>query len=320
MDKAIGGYFELELPQREEFHNNSLRLNSGKNCLEYILRARKYSKVYIPYYTCDVVLRPFEKLHINYEFYHINLHLELAQEINLKEDEALLYTNYFGLKQTYVKTLANIFGSQLIVDNTQAFFAKPLKGIDTFYTCRKFFGVSDGAYLYTDAKLDMQFKQSVSYVHTAHLIKRIDVSPEAGFKDFHESDDALADEDIKVMSKFTQRVMQSIDYENVTVVRRVNFLQLHDHLMSINILSAQMDADAIPMVYPYMTESKGLRNHLIKNKVYPAKYWPNVNEWVTGDSIESKLANYMVPLPIDQRYGNEEMNRIIKLIHDHERI
>ena len=320
MDKAIGGYFELELPLKEEFHKDALRLNSGKNCLEYVLRARQYKKVYIPYYTCDVVLRPFEKLHISYEFYHINIHLELAQEINLKEGEALLYTNYFGLKQTYVESLANKYGSQLIVDNTQAFFAKPLKGIDTFYTCRKFFGVSDGAYLYTDAKSDMQFEQSTSYENTPHLIKRIDLSPEDGFEDFHKSDERLADEKIMLMSNFTQRVMQSIDYENVTVVRRVNFLQLHDHLVSTNILSVQMDADAIPMVCPYMTESKGLRNHLIKNKVYPAKYWPNVDEWVIGDFIESKLANYMVPLPIDQRYGNEEMNRIIKLIHEYERI
>lgn len=320
MEKAIGGYFELELPLKEEFHKDALRLNSGKNCLEYILRARRYNKVFIPYYTCDVVLRPFEKLDISYEFYHINIHLELAKEINLKEGEALLYTNYFGLKQAYVESLANKYGSQLIVDNTQAFFAKPLNGIDTFYTCRKFFGVSDGAYLYTDVQLDSQFEQSTSYERVAHLVKRIDVSPEAGFEDFHLSDKTLADEEIKVMSKFTQRVMQSIDYENVTVVRRVNFLQLHDHLVSTNILSVQMDADAIPMVYPYMTESKGLRNHLIKNKVYPAKYWPNVDEWVIGDSIESKLANYMVPLPIDQRFGNEEMNRIIKLIHEYERI
>ena len=78
---SIGGYFSLELPWVEEFHHDVLRLNTGRNCLEYILRARQYRKVYIPYYTCDVVLRPFEKLHIDYEFYHINIHLELAQEI-----------------------------------------------------------------------------------------------------------------------------------------------------------------------------------------------------------------------------------------------
>ena len=318
MEKAIGGYFELELPLKEEFHKDALRLNSGKNCLEYILRARQYKKVYIPYYTCDVVLRPFEKLHIPFEFYHINIHLELAQEINLKEGEALLYTNYFGLKQHYVESLVNKYGSKVIVDNTQAFFSKSLDGIDTFYTCRKFFGVSDGAYLYTSEKLDFQFERSTSYEHTSHLIKRLDLSPEDGFEDFHQSDERLVGEEVMLMSNFTQRLMQSIDYENVAVARSANFLRLHDHLKNTNILTIQMDGDVIPMVYPYMTENKGLRNYLIKNRVYPAKYWPNVDEWVKSDSIESKLSNFMVPLPIDQRYGHEEMNRIIKLIHEYE--
>ena len=46
--KAIGGYFELELPTHQEFHSDAIALNSGRFCLEYILRCRKYSKVSIP--------------------------------------------------------------------------------------------------------------------------------------------------------------------------------------------------------------------------------------------------------------------------------
>ena len=98
MGKTIGGYFELELPCHEEYHKNALRLNSGKNCLEYILRYRNYFKVYIPYYTCDVILKPFRDLGIDYEFYHINELLEPAAKLYPKEYEAVLYVNYFGLK------------------------------------------------------------------------------------------------------------------------------------------------------------------------------------------------------------------------------
>ena len=54
--ESIGGYFSLELPKYEEYHKDAIRLNTGRNCLEYILRARRYSKVYIPYYTCEVIL------------------------------------------------------------------------------------------------------------------------------------------------------------------------------------------------------------------------------------------------------------------------
>ena len=64
--KAIGGYFELELPKGEEYHKSALSLNSARNCFEYILRVRKYKKVYLPYYTCEVILEPLKKLNIQY--------------------------------------------------------------------------------------------------------------------------------------------------------------------------------------------------------------------------------------------------------------
>ena len=86
----IGGYFSLELTVKECCHPNALALNTGRNCLEYVLRCRKYSKVFIPYYTCGVVMEPFHKLGVAYEYYHINQQLELAEEITLNGDEALL--------------------------------------------------------------------------------------------------------------------------------------------------------------------------------------------------------------------------------------
>lgn len=42
--KEIGGFFELELPQKEEYHSKAIRLNTGRNCLEYILKSNNYKK------------------------------------------------------------------------------------------------------------------------------------------------------------------------------------------------------------------------------------------------------------------------------------
>ena len=35
--KEIGGYFELEFQEKEEYHKKVLKLNSGSNCFKYIL-------------------------------------------------------------------------------------------------------------------------------------------------------------------------------------------------------------------------------------------------------------------------------------------
>jgi len=312
--EAIGGYFSLELPQREEYHKNAIRLNTGRNCLEYILRVRGYKKVYVPYYTCEAVMEPINKLGVPYEFYHIDIHFEIKERFTLNEDEALLYTNYFGLKQRYVEQLAEKIGTRLIVDNTQAFYAKHIPGIDTFYTCRKFFGVPDGAYLYCDKELDEDIEQDYSYDRVAHLVKRIDLSAEEGFKDFRRVDDGLDNQPIRKMSKLTQRMMQGIDYEAAAKQRRSNYQKLHEALGKENNIELSLEDDAVPMVYPYLVPVEGLREKLIEYKVFVARYWPNVLEWAKPDDIDNLLAFQMQPLPVDQRYGEEEMKKITQVI------
>lgn len=311
---AIGGYFSLELPIHEEYHAGAIKLNTGRNALEYILRCRKYEKVYIPYYTCEVILEPFRKLDVAYEFYHINLQYEIVDDIQLQEDEALLYTNYYGLKQRYVEELVEQYSQQLIVDNTQAFYAKPIPGVDTFYTCRKFFGVPDGAYLYCDRVLDEDIEQDYSYDRMAHLLKRIDLSPEAGYADFRKADDGLDRQPIRRMSRLTERMMQSIDYEAVAQRRRANYQLLDAALGHNNNIKLPLEADAVPMVYTYMVPVKRLREKLIENKIFVARYWPNVLEWTDRNYEEEELATLLIPLPVDQRYGIDDMERIIDII------
>lgn len=312
--EPLGGYFGLELARGSEYHKNAIRLNTGRNCLEYILRARGYKKVYLPYYSCEVILEPLTKLCVEYEFYHINIHLEIRDKISLKADEALLYVNYFGLKQCYVAYLTEKFGNQLIIDNTQAFYALPVEGIDTFYSCRKFFGVPDGAYLYTDKLLDVEIEQDQSFDRFMSLTKRIDLGAEAGYEDFRELSIKLVGQPIKRMSKLTRRIMQGIDYAGVAKQRRENYKQLHKELGSSNSLDLPLEDEAVPMVYPYYSADKGLREKLIENKVFVARYWPNVLEWTTKDDTEYFLACQMQPLPVDQRYGRDDMERIMCLL------
>lgn len=311
----IGGYFPLELPHYEEYHKDAIRLNTGRNCLEYILRARGYKKVYIPYYTCDVVLEPFKKLSIPYEYYRVDIHLEIRDKIEPKDGEAMLYTNYYGLKQRYAEKLAKQYGSRLIVDNTQAFYSKPIAGIDTFYTCRKFFGVPDGAYLYTDRLLDVELEQDQSYERMLSLTKRIDLSPEAGYQNFRDTSNALVGQPIKRMSKLTQRMMQGIDYEAVAERRRTNYQMLQEVLGKENNIELPLEDDAVPMVYPYLVPVKCLREKLIENNIFVARYWPSVLNSTVPDDIDYLMAYQMQPLPIDQRYCEEEMNRIIEIVN-----
>ena len=311
---AIGGYFGLELRRGEHYHKNAIRLNTARNCFEYVLRTRGSAKVYIPYYTCEVMLEPIRKLQIEYEFYHINELFEPTVLPKLTANEAFLYTNYFGLKQKCVKSLAMEYGKQLIVDNAQAFYAEPIDGIDTFYSARKFFGVPDGAYLYTDKPLQQEFEQDCSNERTAHLLKRIDLGPEPGYQDFRMNEDVLCNQEIMRMSKLTEAILCGIDYESVKRKRRENYAFLENALKDSNPIHLKMDDDTAPMVYPYLSDDVLLKQKLIENKIFVATYCPNVKEWTMENMLENELTAKLLPIPCDQRFNFEDLQRIISFV------
>lgn len=313
-EPAIGGYFSFETNRGSHFHTDALRLNTAKNCLEYILRSREYRNVYIPAFTCKIVQVPFQTLGINFTEYSINDDLEPVGLPQLKNDEAFLYTNYFGIKSTYSEFLSSKYGNRLIIDNAQAFFDKPLYGIDTFYSARKFLGVSDGAYLYTDKPLDLSLTKDISYERMNHLFKRIDLGPEHAYADFNMIERQLSSEPIKLMSTVTECLLGNINYNDVIERRKSNFRFLHRYLAKANLMRFDLSENMVPMVYPYLSSDKNLKNRLIAHRIFVPTYWPNVLEDSEGDSYERYLATYLCPLPIDQRYNEEDMQRIVENI------
>ena len=320
--KPIGGYFSLEINEGRELHAQALHLNAGRYALEYILKARGYRKVYIPYYICESVLQPLKRLGVEYEFYHINEQLEPAKELKPKAEEAVLYVNFFGLKNRYADTFCYAYPNT-ILDQTQAFYSEPGnrsgdKSIkcDTFFSCRKYFGVPDGAYLYTDCVLDEDLSQDESFERMTFLTKRIDRSAQEGYADFHTNDKSLSDVGMKRMSKLTEAMMAGIDYSAKANKRIQNFHVLDKALRESNRFKWDMDYGTVPLVYPYLVENGAkLRQHLIDNQIFCARYWPNVMGWCSAEDLEYQLAENLVCIPIDQRYGKEEMNQIIENIN-----
>ena len=314
--KSIGGYFELELnvDYSTEYYKDLVRLNTARNALEYIIKVKKYKKVYIPFFTCDVVLEPFEKLGVPYEFYHINADLEPVFDFDrLDGAEAFLYTNYFGIKDAYIMKLSG-FIQNLIIDNAQSFFSKPIDKVSTFYSPRKFFGLSDGAYVLCETKLELELEEDFSYERMSHLLIRADKNAEDGYAAFSYNDISLINQPIKKMSKLTHKLLCSVDYEETKRRRKENFTFLHKILKDKNLLKFEILEDSVPLVYPFWTENHNLRSSLIENKIYCATYWPNVIKWCSDSDVEVMLTNGIVHLPIDQRYSINDMRKILQYV------
>lgn len=313
-EKEIGGYFELELDHgRQEYHSGAIKLNSGRYCLQYILRTKKYKKIYLPAYICDSVLQPIKNENVSYEFYPINQSLEPIFNKKINDDECFLYVNYFGINSRNVKKSVTKFRN-VIVDNSQAFFALPVYNIDTFYSARKFFGVPDGAYLYVNPNIDIPLKRETSLDRMNFLLKRIENTAQEGYLLFQKNESYFNSCGLQRMSKLTERLLSNFEYEKCRKIRNRNFLFLHERLSKYNQLVIDTSTLNGPMVYPFLNPMTNLKETLINNKIYVANYWNEVRKRVTMQSYERYLSENLVPLPIDQRYGRDDMTYIVDII------
>ena len=315
--KPIGGYFELADREQGEFiHKHGVLLNTGRNALEWILLSLgKARKVYLPYYTCDVVLEPLKRQNISWQFYRINERLEVDEEVCLGKDEYIIVNNYYGIKDAYIDQIVAKYGSKIIVDCAQAFFAPVLPGMKMFYSPRKFVGVADGGIAYGVTSSLTELEEDVSYLHSAHLFIRKELGAEEGFASYRKDEDCLDNQKVKRISSFTEDILNHIDYQEIVRKRRVNYQILEEALDSSNLLTLPtFESFNAPMAYPYMVENGAvLRKKLIANKVFVPRFWPN--ECIPNAIVGGKnLSETILPLPIDQRYGEEEMERIVQVI------
>lgn len=319
---AIGGYFELaDRECKSNYPIRGIRLNTCRNALEYIISHLPDIKhVFLPIYTCDAVIEPLNRLKISYDFYRINNRFEISGDINLMPGDYIIVNNYFGLKDAYISELAEKIGNRMIVDNAQAMYAPILPGIKAVYSARKYFGVADGGFAVGVPAEDNQSYEVDTTVHDSHLLIRKQYGAEAGFRNYQQDEILLCNQPIRRMSCATEEILTHIDYDRIKKIRTANFEYLHAALSSTNILCDYLthclsEGFACPMIYPYIgSHSDKLRTRLIENKVFVARYWPNVFQWTKPGDLEYKLASNLIPLPIDQRYGVSEMNDIINLV------
>ncbi len=311
----IGGFPSMEHYHGNEYHEGALALNTARNAMEYVLSQRKFKKVWLPSWSCDCMLEPCIKLDIPYEYYAVDKHMEPIVEPKLVGDDCIIIINYFGLLTGKIPSFDKIY-KNIIVDNTQAFFSKALQDVDTVYSLRKFFGVTDGAYLISNLEENVGL-QDFSYERN-YCIKRLEVGANLAYRDFCMNEKELEYQPIKKMSEYTKNILKSINYDRVHQIRTKNFARLHSLLKGSN----QLDIGAFEgaeksFVYPYYNPLEGLREKLIDVGIYIPMYWKETLSRVGKDSCEAEFTKYVLPLPIDQRYGEMEMQIIADEINQY---
>jgi hypothetical protein len=215
--------------------------------------------------------------------------------------------NYYGQFHTERLQKLVLDYQRIIIDQTQAYFQMPIEGTDTIYCCRKFFGVTDGAFLYTNTFLDEAIPQDESFNRMKFLFGRFERGATEFYKDYVLNEEIFANEPIKEMSKITQNMLHGIDYNKVKMKRTQNFEYLHKRLQKINNLHLVIPEGAF--MYPlYIPNGQVIRKLMQKENIYIPILWPNVLKQCKKNELEYDMACNILPLPVDQRYSYPEMD------------
>ena len=311
----IGSYIELEFPKgRELFQDISeqdkIRLNHGRAAIYHALRCYGIKKVWLARYQCFVVRDFLWSKGIEVDYYEIDKDFKPLLESN-EPDTAIVLNNYFGLLgdkhfEPLLKKYHNV-----IIDNAQAMFYPPKMDVLNIYSPRKFLSVPDGAYVIGKNVNRFSYEQDVSSDTAQFLLMRYEYGFNGnGYANKRANDERINTSDIKLMSKLTQILLDSFDYENILERRRANFAYARSQFDSINMLNLDelLGENVEPMGYPLMVDFAEIMPEFHKHHIYQKNYWEHILHETEPDSVEYKLSKYFTLVCTDQRYGKEEID------------
>lgn len=311
----IGSFIELQFPKGMEFYKGDggiKRLNTGRAAIWHALRVTRCKTIWLPYYQCDTVREFLRRKSMEIKYYHIDSEFNPI-DLEPSKGESVLLVNYFGVMSAgRMARLAEGYGN-VIVDNCQAFFCEPIANCLNVYSCRKFVGVPDGAYVIGEGAEEHDYPQCYSSDTAGFLLTRIEYGCEGkGYQARQVNERRIDEEDCMLMSRLTRTIMDGTDYEAIVRVRRENFetaRELFDVINRIDV-GKYSDCDTIPMVYPLVIEDDSLLDRLQAAKHFQGHWWSYLCDEMSEESFEHWLSKYVVPITIDQRYGREELEFI----------
>lgn len=315
---AIGGYFELDLPQGSgELYPAALKYQSARAAFASLLRHVQPKRIWMPWYNCSTMLEAAETTGVTVQRYGLDSDLYPAGLDAIAPDDCLLYVNYFGVCNRQVsRILREVPRERVVIDHSQAFYAPAPDCLGTLYSPRKFFGVPDGGYLITRHQVQPPAERDAqSFDRLEPLMIRFSEGPEAGYGAIQIARNSLKGQQPKTMSALTEALLRSIDYPKALLRRNENFMMLHSALGSRNGFPIPTEAPHGPLCYPFLGEIANLHECLIERRVFVGRYWPGVRGPLNrDDELERRLSQQCVPMPCDQRYGSADMERIIALV------
>lgn len=326
---------------------HSFYYDSGRSALRMLVSLlNKDYKVFLPEYICESVINCFDRPYVH--FYRINNDFSIDTDDlkNKLETFALIapynpnpfhtvifLMHYFGAVQSQeslsqIKELAEKYNCLIIEDTTHSIFSSKMT-IGDYAVCsiRKWFPISKGGVLYSNTapiglptyspepNADNE-KVTGLILKDLYIKNKLDCNElyRKIFKDYELKIDNQ--QKIYSISDLDRYIVECINISNIIQRRQRNYLYMKSVINEHGIIPIVIIKDTeCPFSFPIrISDRDDFRQYLIQNNIYCAIHWPADNICPNERPQANANSQELISLPIDQRYGQNELNYMIDVI------
>ncbi len=331
----IGGEFEIDLSvQRDGFvqQTDTYYYASGRAALYQILRSLncKRKKVWLPDWLCHTMIDAVERAGYEYVFYEIDSQFKATiaalDRVGFQNGDAVLEINYFGLLRLNEtsKAIKEVYPNALVIeDDVQAYWEFAEKENPyadyRFTSLRKAFMIPDGGLVYTKHPMP-----TVTGKNTFAPLKiKAGVMKQNrgmnGIKDedylalFNQGAALISENYDSAMSDDSKRLFAGMDFQKAKAQRQANAKCIINGLEGLGMKPMiEVPDDCGPLFIPiYLSNRNEVRKKMFQHEIFCPIHWP-----LEGMPVKKggEMAEHELSLIVDQRYGQQDMDKIINCI------
>lgn len=320
----------------QSYLKNFILFFSGRDALRFLLKNLKEKYFFLlPSYTCYEVIRPFEELCFNFDFYRVYFNPspqvdfeDIKRKASKYKNPFVLIIEYFGFPVDYQLEFPYILdiSHSLLTFKNRNFKIPPFF---IFGSLRKVLPLTDGGVLFYEGEIKDTLKNFnygtfliklfSSLIRNFHNLIPFLTKPLFSFAynvlDRNFERKLIEERDPKKISLLTDYLLKRIPYDFIIERRRENFIYLLKNINfdEIKPLYRDLPENICPLNFPFFTSCKQkIKDFLVKNRIYPPTIWPYVPHLIKKENYSEiyKIPERILSLPIDHRYNINDMKKI----------
>lgn len=300
----------------------------------------------IPEYTCDTVIMPFEYHEYNIDYYSVTDDMQpeyedVAGKLECMPDVVFVHAYYGKDTLENIRPLLLEYkknGGIIIEDMTQCAFMEPDYSADYYVmSLRKWLHAPDGGLLITDSPVDIKIMTERSdFVKSKWiaLTQKSDYLSEVNsgnyeymqsykqeFLALNRAAESMLDDDLNIykMSQKSLYIANSTDWDSMRKRRECNAWYLDRNLAACRSIRCPLtyNGDEAPLYYPVYSDKRDeLQKRLQQEQIYAPVLWLVPPQMGCVSKKASYIYEHMLALPCDDRYSEDDMERICNVLKE----